>query len=61
MLETTVDVTCPHCWETIPLFIDLSIQEQEYVEDCSVCCRPMTVLIRCADGELLTAEVTALE
>jgi Cysteine-rich CPXCG len=61
MLETTVDVTCPHCWETIQLFVDLSIAEQEYVEDCSVCCRPMTVAIRCADGELESAEVTALE
>jgi len=61
MLETTAEATCPHCWETITLAVDLSIDEQTYVEDCPVCCHPMTVSIRCADGDLVSAEVTALE
>ena len=35
--------TCPHCWETISLTLDLSVPEQSYVEDCPVCCKPMVV------------------
>lgn len=42
MLEEA-EVTCPCCWETIVLELDLSAGSQTYVEDCSVCCRPMVV------------------
>lgn len=34
---------CPYCGESIELIIDTSIQSQEYIEDCQVCCRPITV------------------
>ena len=61
MLETAAEVTCPHCWETISLSVDLSVAEQEYVEDCSVCCRPLTVRVCCDDGELTSIDVSALE
>src|SRR6202034_1082072 len=37
------DATCPHCWETINLTLDLSVPEQSYVEDCPVCCKPLMV------------------
>jgi hypothetical protein len=42
MLEEAA-VTCPCCWETIVLQLDLSAGSQEYVEDCAVCCRPLVV------------------
>ena len=32
---------CPHCWEPIEVLIDTSVAEQEYVEDCQVCCQPL--------------------
>jgi hypothetical protein len=36
-------VTCPHCGEPIDTFPDPGGgEEQEYIEDCSVCCRPIT-------------------
>ncbi len=44
------DATCPHCWQTIQLTLDLSVPEQSYIEDCSVCCRPMQVSYRASDG-----------
>jgi hypothetical protein len=59
MLETTAEVMCPHCGETITLFLDLSIEEQSYIEDCSVCCQPMTVSYSTADGELAALNVEA--
>ena len=36
-------ITCPYCWETIELTLDLSVETQRYVEDCSVCCRPIVI------------------
>jgi hypothetical protein len=59
MLETTAEVECPHCGETILLFLDLSIEEQSYIEDCSVCCQPMTVTYTAVDGELGSLNVEA--
>ena len=52
MFETTAEVMCPHCGETILLFLDLSVESQSYIEDCSVCCQPMTVSYTAAEGEL---------
>lgn len=42
MLPTKV-IECPYCGEAIDLLIDDSIETQRYVEDCSVCCRPIEV------------------
>ncbi|WP_305790656.1 CPXCG motif-containing cysteine-rich protein [Candidatus Endoriftia persephone] len=36
---------CPYCGEFITILIDPSILQQNYVEDCSVCCRPITLEI----------------
>lgn len=57
MLTTTADVGCPYCGETITLFLDLSVDSQSYIEDCSVCCQPMTVSYVVADGELASLNV----
>jgi hypothetical protein len=34
-------INCPYCGEAISILIDDSVAEQNYVEDCQVCCRPM--------------------
>ncbi len=36
-------ISCPYCGETITIFIDDSIPEQTYIEDCQVCCRPIVM------------------
>jgi hypothetical protein len=55
------DATCPHCWETISLTLDLSVPEQSYIEDCPVCCKPMQVSYSAADGELDALSVEAAD
>jgi hypothetical protein len=46
------EATCPYCWETIVLELDLSAGDQDYSEDCPVCCQPLAVRLRVpADGE----------
>lgn len=42
---------CPYCGETIELFADDSAGAQDYIEDCTVCCRPIRVQVEIdADG-----------
>lgn len=48
ILETT-RIDCPYCGERIALVIDCSIAAQEYVEDCPVCCRPMSLYVTVSD------------
>jgi hypothetical protein len=36
---------CPYCGESISLLIDNSIENQEYVEDCQVCCSPILISV----------------
>ena len=38
-----VSVYCPYCGEIIQVIVDLSVEDQDYVEDCSVCCRPIVM------------------
>lgn len=35
-------VQCPYCGETITVLIDCSVPHQTYIEDCQVCCHPIT-------------------
>ena len=38
-------VECPYCGEMINSLVDESAGEQEYYEDCSVCCYPILFII----------------
>lgn len=42
----TEEVYCPYCAQGIEVVIDSSTGSQEYVEDCSVCCRPILFAVR---------------
>ncbi|MEP6946285.1 MAG: CPXCG motif-containing cysteine-rich protein [Acidobacteriota bacterium] len=42
-IETEHFFTCPHCSEEISVVLDLSAGAQSYIEDCEVCCRPITI------------------
>jgi phage terminase large subunit GpA-like protein len=52
-LIVQVDVTCPHCGEVFALQIDTSQPEQTLIEDCTVCCRPINLTVRCQPGVIL--------
>jgi len=34
-------IECPYCGESITVLIDNSAGDQQYYEDCSVCCCPI--------------------
>jgi hypothetical protein len=50
----TATLQCPYCWEQIEVVVDCSLEEQEYIEDCSVCCRPIVISVTTADGEVVS-------
>lgn len=43
-------IYCPYCGEPITVLVDMSVPSQEYVEDCSVCCRPIEIQVLVEDG-----------
>ena len=43
LTEKTIE--CPYCGESIDVLIDSSDADQQYIEDCQVCCRPINFLI----------------
>ena len=46
-----VRVQCPYCWESFTLLVDGSVDDQEYTEDCEICCRPIDFSIAIDDDE----------
>jgi hypothetical protein len=51
------EVSCPFCGETITILVDPSVADQTYIEDCSVCCRPIEFHVRSEDGQLQEVEI----
>lgn len=58
-LIDTRTIACPHCGEEIEIVIDASEPTQSYIEDCSVCCRPITITVNAAGGEVIDVEAAA--
>lgn len=47
----SVDIQCPYCGEWIAVLIDDSAGDQQYIEDCQVCCSPINIAVSIdADG-----------
>lgn len=38
-------IQCPYCWQAIELIIDVAFAEQQMVEDCPNCCRPLALQV----------------
>jgi transcription elongation factor Elf1 len=41
--EIEQNFSCPYCGENISMLLDLSEAQQQYIEDCEVCCRPIEI------------------
>ena len=48
LLQTQL-LDCPYCGENIQVVVDCSVSEQNYIEDCQVCCRPINFYINAID------------
>ena len=46
-------IECPYCGEGLEILLDYSAGNQEYIEDCQVCCSPIEIAVEMdASGEL---------
>ncbi len=52
---------CPYCWQSISMVLDLSVEDQEYIEDCEVCCRPIKISYGVENGELEVFSAESIE
>ena len=51
---TEKSLSCPYCGESISVLVDDSLPEQNYVEDCQVCCRPIVLDVSVdVDGDIV--------
>ena len=50
MLPST-SIQCPYCGESITVLVDDSAGDQHYIEDCQVCCRPISIQVTVEDGQ----------
>lgn len=53
-----IEVECPHCWEIFTVEVDTTQGSFETVEDCSVCCAPMTLRVACRSGQVMSVEAS---
>jgi transcription elongation factor Elf1 len=53
--------TCPYCWQEISFVLDLSQPEQEYIEDCEICCNPVKVSFTTEEGEITNFEAEKIQ
>lgn len=54
-----LDTHCPYCGEPISLLIEYGQLGDSHIEDCQVCCRPITILAAADGPDAITIEVRA--
>lgn len=52
--------SCPYCWERISMLVDHSVSDQEYIEDCEVCCNPIQLRIHIEEQQIIGLEATEI-
>ena len=58
VIENVPIISCPHCGESFQVPFDSDEGTAEFVVDCEICCRPMTVKVRVRDGEVEIEQVS---
>jgi Cysteine-rich CPXCG len=55
-LVEDIEVICPYCGSSFTIEADTEEGSYATIEDCSVCCRPVSVSIRCRPGKVEAVE-----
>jgi len=51
-MQDEANVQCPHCFEVFMIAVDVSGgEEQNFVIDCEICCRPMNIQLTLTPDE----------
>lgn len=54
-----LDSHCPYCGEPISLLVEYGQIGHSHIEDCQVCCRPITILVSTDSNDAVCVEVRA--
>lgn len=55
----SAEIQCPYCGESIEIVIDDSLGDQRYIEDCQVCCRPISIAVTLDEDGALVVSASA--
>ena len=58
MIEYYFD--CPHCWQNQLKMIDPSVEKQNFIEDCEVCCNPLEFILTVINNRIESFTVVTL-
>ena len=53
--------TCPYCFTEVSIIADLSVNEQEYIEDCERCCNPIEFKLIAQNQSIIYFEALPIE
>jgi endogenous inhibitor of DNA gyrase (YacG/DUF329 family) len=53
----TISVQCPSCGEVMELQVDCEEGNQEIMEECPVCDKPVTILVTISDNGVSSVEI----
>ncbi|WMI68268.1 CPXCG motif-containing cysteine-rich protein [Mangrovimonas sp. YM274] len=56
----TCFIQCPYCWQQISVVVDKSVANQNYIEDCEVCCNPISLEVKVAKNDVIYLQVSKL-
>ncbi len=52
---------CPYCFTEVSILVDLSVKQQEYIEDCERCCNPIEFNIVVEHSEVVAFDQRPIE
>jgi len=52
---------CPYCWEDVSMLVDYSVSNQNYIEDCEICCNPIQLDIVIKKNEITSFQAESIE
>jgi hypothetical protein len=52
---------CPYCWEDVSMLVDYSVSNQNYIEDCEICCNPIQLDIVIKNNEITSFQAESIE
>jgi hypothetical protein len=50
--EHEIEFQCPYCAQFITFLVESLYGNQDYIEDCEVCCQPIRIHYTTSDGEV---------
>ena len=53
--------SCPYCFEIGLKLIDFSVPNQNFIEDCEVCCNPIEFSIEIKNGIIISFEALNMD